>query len=285
MSQGDTPIVHQRRLRSELRKLREEAQLTQKEVADSLDWSVSKVIRIENGTTNVGTTDLRALLMLYGIDDKGHVEELVAEARASRKTAWWSSYRASIDPQLYAFIGYEASASRIRQYQSLTMPGLLQTSDYTTAMVRAVGGNDETISLGVALRGKRQEIVAEGGPELRFLLHEAILRERLGGVEVMAAQLYRILEKMDLENVSVRVLPYAVDKGKGWKGSFSILDIPVSGGEQILVLEEPVRDVLIRDNESSISEYDSDFERLWGLAHDDDETASFIRERIDDLNA
>jgi transcriptional regulator with XRE-family HTH domain len=54
-----------RQLRQDLRRLRESAQLPQAEVAHSLDWSHSKLIRIENGSVGVSVTDVKALATLY----------------------------------------------------------------------------------------------------------------------------------------------------------------------------------------------------------------------------
>ena len=62
-----SPLVQRRRLRTELRRARAEAGLTQGEVATAMDWSLSKIIRIETGAVGVSTNDLRALLGLYGI--------------------------------------------------------------------------------------------------------------------------------------------------------------------------------------------------------------------------
>ena len=64
-----SPVVQRRRLRTELRKARQDAGLTQEQVADAMDWSLSKVIRIEAGTVGISTNDLKALLRHYQLDD------------------------------------------------------------------------------------------------------------------------------------------------------------------------------------------------------------------------
>lgn len=284
MSQSDTPILHQRRLRAELRNLRESAQLTQKDVADRLEWSVSKVIRIENGSTNVGTTDLRALLMLYNVTDEQKIKQLIEEGRASRQSAWWTRFRPLIDPQLYVFIGYEASATRIRQYQSLTMPGLLQTPEYTTALVTAYSGDPAKVELGVSLRRERQRIVTSSGPRLEFVLDEAILRRNVGGAEVMRDQLRHIVGKSHLANISIRVLRFNARGHIGLRGSFSILDLTGFEDEYILVLEEAVRDVLIRDDKKEIRKYVDAFKPLQDLALEEDESIAFIESLIAELD-
>ncbi|MEV6713756.1 helix-turn-helix transcriptional regulator [Lentzea sp. NPDC051208] len=282
MSQRDTPVVHQRRLRAELRRLREDKLFTQKYVAEQLEWSVSKIIRVENGSSNIGSTDLKALLELYDVTDSDRVNELLAEARASRQSVWWTRHRPYIDPQFYFFIGIEASVERIRQYQALAMPGLLQTRSYTQALALAVETDETEIQRGVDIRMKRQGIVVADGPELHFIIDEAVLRRYVDQVDVMIEQWEAILEKAELPNVTVQVLrlgPHVKTAHRGLRGSFSLLKLPDDDAE-VLVLEEPLRDVMIRDDQQDIEKYDEAFDILRGLALDKKESIAFIRNLI-----
>ncbi|MCC8249520.1 helix-turn-helix domain-containing protein [Saccharothrix luteola] len=280
MSQQDTPIVHQRRLRAELRKFRDAAGVTQKQAAERLDWSISKVIRIENGITNVGITDLRALLALYSVVDEVKVEELVAMARASRKSVWWTGYRQFINPQLYALIGYEASASAIRQFQAQTLPGLLQTAGYVQALAIAFDIDPETARIGAEIREKRQQIMVDEGPDMVFILDESILRRGVGNLEVARDQLQRIKENSMLPNISIRVLPFSAGEHPGLRGSFSILDLAPDGSEQVLVLEEQSRDYVIRDNDDEVTRHLNRFDQLLKLTWSESRTLEFIDELI-----
>ena len=97
MPEAQSPTVHQRRLRVELRKSRNTAGLTQEQVAAALDWSLSKVIRIEAGAVRISITDLRALLQHYEVPGE-RVTELVELARAARSRAWWSARRSARRP-------------------------------------------------------------------------------------------------------------------------------------------------------------------------------------------
>jgi transcriptional regulator with XRE-family HTH domain len=287
MSQRDTPIVHQRRLRGELRKLRETVRFTQKQVAERLEWSVSKIIRIENGTSKVGVTDLKALLQLYGVTSADEVDPLLDEARASRRSVWWTPYRPYIDPHLYAFIGYEASAVKIFQYQALAMPGLVQTRDYTRALVSGVEDDDVEIERGVEIRAKRQDIVAAGGPELHFIIDEAVLLRYVGDPEIMIGQWEAILEKAKLPNVTVRVLPLgprAKKAHRGMRGSFSLLELPGDDG-RVLVLEEPLRDVMIRDGEQDIENYVKAFGVLQELAMSEEDSVDCLQKLIEEAKS
>src|SRR4051812_34705826 len=93
-----------RRLRDQLRRMREERSLQQTDVADQLDWSASKLIRIENGTVGISVTDLRALAGIYEAPHEV-VERLVDLVRHTKGRPWWSAY--SINPAYKKFIGFE----------------------------------------------------------------------------------------------------------------------------------------------------------------------------------
>jgi len=81
---GQDVSAHRRRLRSELRNERKLAHLTQKQVASAMEWSPSKILRIETGSNGISVTDLRALLSYYKLEDKRRFEELIDLARAAK---------------------------------------------------------------------------------------------------------------------------------------------------------------------------------------------------------
>src|SRR5689334_8526067 len=135
------PIVH-RRLRTELRKARDGAGLTQQEVADRLDWSLSKIIRVEAGNVHLTTTDLRVLLQLNGLAP-ARVDELTEMARRARTGMWWDAYKGSLSKQDLAFFGYEFAASYVLQFQPLIVPGLLQAPEYTRQILSIFLGEEE----------------------------------------------------------------------------------------------------------------------------------------------
>src|SRR5690348_14280042 len=71
--------MQRRRLRTELRRARSEANLTQEQVAQAMDWSLSKIIRIETGAAGISTNDLKALLSLYRIHDSDRTAKLMSD--------------------------------------------------------------------------------------------------------------------------------------------------------------------------------------------------------------
>ena len=128
-----SPTARARRLRHELRRLREEAGLTHTEVAHRLEWSPSKLSRIENGQSRVNTGDVADLLGIYGVSDETTREALIQLAREARRRGWWTRYTDVLGSGTY--IGLEAEASAIQTYESQFVPGLLQTEDYARAVI------------------------------------------------------------------------------------------------------------------------------------------------------
>src|SRR5205807_774373 len=103
-------------LRSELIRLRKERGLTQEQVAHALEWSPSKLIRVEGGRSSITKVDLEALLAEYGVSSESQRERLLSSNRSARERSWWDAYRDDIDATYLAYVGYEAGAAFIRQY-------------------------------------------------------------------------------------------------------------------------------------------------------------------------
>src|SRR4051794_595764 len=116
------PALQRRKLRFELRRLREAAGFTQLSVATEMEWSLSKVIRIETGQVGVTITDLKALLQHYGVTDPQQSTELFAIARASRERPWWNRYKGSANPNFLLSLGYEGSATIVRNFEPILVP-------------------------------------------------------------------------------------------------------------------------------------------------------------------
>jgi transcriptional regulator with XRE-family HTH domain len=110
-----SPTARGRRLRYELRRLREEAGLTHSEAGRHLEWSASKVSRIETGQSRAQTGDVRDMLEIYGVTDLATIEALVQLAREARRRGWWTRYTDVLGSGTY--VGLETEAATLRTYQ------------------------------------------------------------------------------------------------------------------------------------------------------------------------
>jgi transcriptional regulator with XRE-family HTH domain len=279
------PAALRRRLRTELRRAREEASKTQRDVADALYWSPSKVIRIESGQVAVSVTDLKALLDLYGVDDRSKIDELVGMARQSRKQPW-SQYRDVVTQEMATYYGYEASASIVRQFEVLFVPGLLQTEGYARAMLTGTFEEDEkTISRRIEARLERQELLnREDARELFFIVDEGAVRHVVGGPRVMAEQLERIVELGRRPDITFRIVPFTLGAHVGFQGPFVLLEFPQADDADVVYLEGR-ETASFRDDDAKTSQYLNYFFDLESKALEEDESLELMRKVIGELGA
>jgi transcriptional regulator with XRE-family HTH domain len=257
------PTSGRLRLRTALRTARETTRLTQQQVADAMDWSLSKIIRIEKGTVSISTNDVRALLQLYGVTDDRQVADLVELARAARKKAWWAAYRNEVPAHFGELIGLEAEASAHRYFQPIAVPGLLQTRAYARAVLNNVAPGELTpaqIDTRVEIRMTRQrEVLGQAKPpRLEIVLDEAVLRRVADSPEVMREQLLHLVELGAAANMVIQVLPFIAGVNTV-EGSFMILQFP---DDTDVVYVESALAGYVLDRPDDIGPYRQAFERL-----------------------
>lgn len=281
-----SPAVQRRRLRTELRRARLDAGLTQEQVASAMDWSLSKLIRIENGSVGISTNDLKAVLQHYKITDEDRAAEFLALSRASRERSWWSSYRDLVSKRLIQLIEYETAAYISRQFEDLVIPGLLQTTDYMRVALSqlAPGRPVSQIDTLIEVRLKRQELLKRpDGPLLFFIIDEAVVRRVVGGSDVMRRQLQRLIEVADVPNVTVEVIPFTAGLLPGLQSPFVIHEFPDAADDDVLYLESPRGGLLSRDDTDEILIYREDFERMRQASLGPERTIDFLHEVIAEL--
>jgi transcriptional regulator with XRE-family HTH domain len=251
------PAVLRRRLQIELRKSRDATGLSQKEVADALAWSPSKLLRIENGAVGVTVTDLRALLDHYAIRDRKRVDELVKLALDSRRLST-ATYGKSVPASTIKFWNFRSSAIRVRQFETLVIPGLLQTEEYAREVVKAYSTpslSDTDIDDRVAARMDQQSLLdREGRPELYFMIDEAALRRWVGGPDVMRNQLEQLKKLSERPRLTIQVLPFRHGAHGGLRGPFQILEF-AEGEDYVLYLDDAAGGVTSRDMEAETERY------------------------------
>jgi transcriptional regulator with XRE-family HTH domain len=306
-----SPVVQRRRLRAELKAARQRAGLTQEQVAKSEDWSLSKVIRIEAGSVGISTSDLKALLSLYGIDSPGRTDELVALAKAARERRWWSEYsdfltRAN-QRELLQLIGYESAASVIRNFETLLIPGLLQTEEYAHAVTpqfteKGLAGRlgedkesqdaehedeeradrereaTESADRMVTIRAERQEhlLAAPKPPLMFFILDEAVVRREVGGKEAMRRQIQWLLELADRSYLTIEVVPFSRGAYPGLRGPFVVLEFPDAADDDVVYQETPRGDLIAREDSEEVQPYRETFEQLRELSLGPEGTKTFL---------
>ncbi|MFI1762883.1 helix-turn-helix domain-containing protein [Streptomyces sp. NPDC020800] len=272
------PALERRRVRLALRTYRNDAHISQPEVAERLSWSPSKVIRIEGGSVGVSVTDLRALLDLYGVTDETIRRDLERATRESRRPPWWAPFREVVDPQFATYLGLESAAHELSAYDPTLVPGLLQTEGYTRALLADGKRPAARTDAIVRLRAERQRRLLEEAaePRLRFLVDEAALRRWVGGADTMREQLERLTSVARLPHVELSVVPFTLGAHPVLrKGSIALT---FRDGDDVLFVEGPSGALTTRDDQDAVDEYLARFEESRSSAVSGDEAIGFIDE-------
>jgi len=260
------PVTMRRKLRGELKRLRTTHDLTQRNVAERLDWSQSKVIRIENGQVAVGVTDLQALLRLYGVEDQETIDSMVEMARGSKRLPF-TEYKDILPPETLRYYAYESSASIVRQNQPLLLPAVLQTEEYARALLGAWDIPPGRVDQLWAARQERQELLDRvDPPEMFFILDEAAVHRPIGGEGVMRHQRARLLELAGRPRITIQVVRFEVGAHPGLRGPFVYLEFPGADDPDVLYLEGQRGDYVFRDEEDVTGEYLETFFNLEKIA-------------------
>lgn len=206
-----SPTVHRRRLGNELRRMREGAGRTHREVAAHLDCSQGKISQIELGRVPVRTSDVRLMAEFYGVGDE-QARELLDLAQGSKQRGWWQEYPSTANrPGFETFLGLETSARAVSCFGSGPLPELLQTEEYSTALLRATGRDLDAAGIAERLAvtaARQQRLLGEDSLELWAVLDESALRRSVGGPVVMRNQLEHLVRMAYRRNVTVQVLPF-----------------------------------------------------------------------------
>ncbi|MEZ0095782.1 helix-turn-helix domain-containing protein [Streptacidiphilus sp. EB129] len=275
------PTVRRRRLGSELRKLREQKGLTAEEVAQQLLVSQSKISRLENGRRSISQRDVRDLCTVYGVSDESMVEGLMAMARESRQRGWWHAFG---DVPYSVYIGLEAEAVSVRNYESLFIPGLLQTREYAHAVVAGIQpeATPEQIDKRTDIRMVRQNLLSDTDTPLRLwaVIDEAALHRVVGSPAIMRDQLHRLVELSTQPHINVQVLPYSVGAHPGMSGTFSILEFQDALDASVVYLEGVTSDLYL-EKEGDVRLYSVMYEHLRAQALSAGQTRDLVTEVAD----
>ncbi|MEU7152764.1 helix-turn-helix transcriptional regulator [Streptomyces sp. NPDC045456] len=272
-----SPTARRRRLAIELRRLREDNKLTCNDVGKALDWSGSKVNRMETGQGRVQPSDIDALCRFYETSDD--LRELLKElAKQSKTRGWWHAYGAAVPSWFSVYVGLEAAASSLRTYECEFVPGLLQTEAYARELHLATSqAHPDDVERMIAVRMKRQALLTcPHAPTLWAIMHESALRHTVGDKDVMRAQYERLLDVAHLKNVTVQVLPFDAGSYPA-TGAYTILGFPEQEDPDI-VYRDGLTDAVYLEQVEDIACYARSFDNLRALALSPRRSSNVIRQ-------
>ncbi|MEV5457264.1 helix-turn-helix transcriptional regulator [Streptomyces cellulosae] len=268
---------------------REDAGLSQDQAARSVGFSGAKLSRIESGKGRrpPTETDVRALLELYGTDGY-EASVLLKLLKRAGEPGWWQRYDKRLMPEWFdRLVGLQEAAATIRTFEIQYVPGLLQTADYTRAVVERGLPNAPAseVQRRVELRMRRaQLLLREDAPQLWAVIDESVLLRVLGDRTVMRDQLDHLAKMAERPNVTLQIVPLNVTNA-------SAPAIPVTylrfGGLDLpdVVYLEHIRSANFLEDRDETEEYRIVLDRLADEALTPRESVEMLRRTIDERYA
>jgi transcriptional regulator with XRE-family HTH domain len=276
-----SPTVRRRRLGMELRRLREQAGVTIDGVAERLEFSASKVSRIETGQTGASAADVQSMLTLYGVGG-AQADDLVQVAREARQRGWWLRYGHVLTG---AYVGLEAGATSICAYEAQLVPGLMQTEDYARNVIRATRPaiSDDELDRRIYVRTVRQSLLDQNEPiDFWAVLDEAVFHRMVGSAPIMRTQLEKLVAISDRPNVTIQVLPFGVGAHVGMDGTFAILEYEEIADPDVVFAENAAGGLFL-EKDDELQRYKFIFDRLQATALPPAESVEFVAARAREL--
>ncbi len=251
--------------------------MTQEEVSERTGIDRSTLYRLESAQQRPQRSTLIQLLDLYRAEDPRR-GELLTLLREAAQRGWLQQYRSEL-PDVYSdYIGFEDEARLISNYESLFIPGLLQTEDYARALLRGTlpYATDEEIETRVSARIARQALLdREEPPRLWAIMDEAAVRRMVGGRDVMRAQLERLQREAARPNVTVQVIPFEAGSHPGMDGAFVVLEFSDPDDQRIVYIDSAAGGLFLEE-EVELRRYIVMFEHLRAAALRPEATVSLL---------
>lgn len=199
-----------------LRSSREARGWTQDDLGDRMGYSSKHISAIETARRVATLRFVRAIDLAFGLD--GTAETFEREWREIRHGILLEGF-----PE---YVGYERRASEIRLYQIGVIPGLLQTREYAEVLANSAVQREaipaEQAAERVAFLTERQAaLVRPRPPMVHVVMDESCIRRRVGGPEVMDAQLHRLVEFAAQPNTLLQIAPFDIGERRPF-------DLPVN---------------------------------------------------------
>ena len=268
------PTLRRRELGFLLRRLRTDRGLSVEVVAERAMFSQTKLSRLETGRVGASPRDIRDLLLVYGVTDPALREQLMALAREGKQRAWYQGF----DLPYATYVGLEAEAASIRDYNTDVVNGQLQIEGYARAILEAGEPPQDpaTIDRRTDVRLKRQALLtANGGPVFHFILDEGALHRPVGGPTVMRTQLARLIEATTLPTITFQLIPLKVGAHPALDSTFVILEFDNAVVNDVVYVEGVVGNLYL-ENAADLERYRKMWSRLEAIALSPEDSASLI---------
>ncbi|MGW5864600.1 DUF5753 domain-containing protein [Streptomyces sp. NPDC055239] len=197
---------------------------------------------------------------------------------------WWEEYRELLPAGFLDLAELEYHARYLKTFETVHIPGLLQTEEYVRAIFAYSVPElpEDELAARVRYRLRRQTVIeGDSAPAYDAVIHEAALRIRVADRKVAQRQLQHILEATDRPHVSVRVVPFNVD---GFAGvGYPMLYVGGPAPQLDTVLLDTVHGGAFLDGELQLSRYRGLFDKVEGAALNVAESRDLIHQLVRDV--
>lgn len=269
------PLVQRLVLGAELRELRENAGLSADDAATALGWYRNKISKIETGESKLSDKDVQALVALYGAEERA-VDRVLAMAREARRKI----PSARVPDWAKKYVHLEECASEIKLFYGDTIPGVLQTADYARELLSAsvVVPSVDVDAMAEARERRSKRFFGDNAPLLWVVLGEEAIKRRVGEPDVHQAQLERLRDLAELDNVTIQVIPLSSGAHAGLGIAFTLLHLEHVGSDIVYIESLTSSDYLSRPQHTRA--YSLVFDRLRVAASSDRATLSLLDREI-----
>lgn len=263
--------IRGRELGNRLRRVMTAAGLNGKDMSRRLGWSESRVSRLLTGRSTARQVDIAAFLAVCGVTGNDREQMLALSAEHPLPGV----FRLHGRQRFTSYRDHAATATRVTEFQTHMLPWTLHVAEYTRAVLdalvvtspaevdaRATDQHDTTNLLGLPT-----------SPDLRFFVHEWLLRAPFGDSAVMSAQLHHLLRLSVRSSVSLRVVPISAGAHAGGGGPFTVMEF--AEYRRVVYREEEDAGVFL-DDSHEIAAYRAITSRLGAVALDEQGSRELI---------
>jgi transcriptional regulator with XRE-family HTH domain len=207
-----SPVVAAHELGGRLRERRESLGLPAVEVAGAAQCTPQFLSQVENGKKVPAVEKLTAMMGLLEFD-AGERDELVELRTRATQRGPLAAYGGLFSAELLRFFGFEHGCESMHSYSSGLVHGLLQTAEYAHVVIQSGGARirQAEVERRVQARLVRQQRLTGPDPlTLSVVMSEAVLRQQVGGRQVMFRQLTHLVDRIEelSPRLQVRVIPF-----------------------------------------------------------------------------
>lgn len=268
--------VRGREFAAALRAVVEATGMSQREIADLLDWDPQKLSDLLNGKGGVDEVEFARLLGVCRVTEP-EFSHLMKLLRVSREKGWWQFYGSKLPIQLRTLIEHEDVAKEIISWSLILVPGLLQIPGYMRPLIEITPSiKADEVEKRVEARVARQRIL-ESGRKFVFFVHEFALLLKVGGEAVWREQIHYLLQMLIRPNIHVRVVPASIGAHAGTSGEFEIMKFEKL---QPVVYVETDNSCLFLEDKESVQLHTKILESLAGVALSAEESRRFITDLV-----